>query len=63
MNWMRDIYEKEETTTIWEKIGMVLMIIAMLAVFWACAAIGSAYEEHQLCMNGVVEHCIEEDFQ
>lgn len=62
MNKMGDIIYEEETT-IWEKVGMVLMAIAMLAVFWACAAVGSAYEEHKLCMNGAVEHCIEEDFQ
>ena len=62
MNKVGDIYE-EEPTTIWEKIGMVFMAIVMLAVFWACAAIGSAYEEHRLCMNGAVEHCIGEDFQ
>ena len=61
MNKVGDYLEEE--TTIWEKIGMVLTIIAMLAVFWACAAIGSAYEEHRLCMNGAVEHCIPEDFQ
>ena len=53
----------EEETTIWEKIGMVLTAIIMIAMFWARAAIGRAYEEHKLCMNGAVEHCIPEDFQ
>ena len=53
----------EEETTIWEKIGMIFTAVAFVAVFWFCAAVGSAYEEHTLCMNGAVEHCIEEDFQ
>lgn len=53
----------EEKTTIWKKIEMVLIAIVMLVMFWICAAIGSAYEEHKLCMNGAVEYCIPEDFQ
>ena len=53
----------EEETTIWEKVGMIFTAVAFVAVFWFCAAVGSAYEEHKLCMNGAVEHCIEADFE
>ena len=53
----------EEETTIWEKVGMIFTAVAFVAVFWFCAAVGSAYEEHKLCMNGAVEHCIDSDFE
>lgn len=61
MNKVGD-YSKEETTIL-EKIKMVFIAIAMIVMFWAFAAIASAYEEHKLCMNGAIEHCIPEDFQ
>ena len=53
----------EEETTFWQKVGMFCTVVAFIGVFWFCAAVGSAYQEHQLCMNGAVEHCIPEDFE
>jgi len=63
MNW-GDIYDNEsKATSIWQKLGEVIMIVAFAAVFIGLMWVGSAYEEHRLCMNGAIEHCIEEDFQ
>lgn len=62
MNW-QDIYENESHTSIWQKIGEVLLIVAFIALLWGIMTVASAYEEHKLCMNGAVEHCIEADFQ
>lgn len=62
MNW-GDIYDNEPRQTIWQKIGGILGCIAVVAIFWGIMMVASAYEEHKLCMNGAVEHCIEQDFQ
>ena len=63
MNWMRDIYEDNEPTSIWKKIGAVLVTLLFLVFLWGIMAVASAYEEHKLCMNGAIEHCIPSDFQ
>ena len=62
MNW-QDIYDNESHTSIWKKIGEVLLIVAFIAMLWGIMTVASAYEEHKLCMNGAVEHCILADFQ
>lgn len=62
MNW-QDIYDNESHTSIWKKIGEVLLIVAFIAMLWGIMTVASAYEEHKLCMNGAVEYCIPEDFQ
>lgn len=62
MNFVGDIYY-EEPKTIWQKIGTFLGIILFLGCLWGIVTVASAYEEHKLCMNGAVEHCIPEDFQ
>lgn len=63
MNW-GDIYNNEaRATSIWQKLGEALAIVAFFAIFIGLMWVGSAYEEHKLCMNGAIEHCIEEDFQ
>lgn len=59
-----DIWDNEtRATSIWEKVGMFFGCVAFIGIFWGLMMIGSAYEEHKLCMNGAVEHCIEADFQ
>lgn len=61
-DWTKNVCPEEKWTFL-ETLGAIGITIALLAMFWACAAIGNAYEEHRLCMNGAVEYCIEEDFQ
>ena len=62
MNW-GDIYDNETKQTVWERICAVLGIILFVVFLWGIMFVASAYEEHQLCMNGAIEHCIPEDFQ
>lgn len=61
MNKMNDYIE--ERVTLRQRIGMLLVSVVFLGIFWFCLAVGNAYEDHMLCMNGAVEHCIPEDFQ
>lgn len=62
MDW-RDIYMNEKPMTAWDKICAVLGIILFVVFIVGIMAVGNAYEEHKLCMNGAIEHCIPEDFQ
>ena len=63
MNW-GDIYLNEaKPLTLWDKICGVLGIILFVVFLWGVMFVASAYEEHQLCMNGAIEHCIPEDFE
>lgn len=40
-------------------VGAMLVIAALYMMI----LVGKAYEEHRLCLNGVVEYCIPEDFE
>ena len=40
-----------------------LMAILVMVVMYGCMMVGSAYEDHQKCLNGYTEVCIPEDFQ
>lgn len=63
MNW-GDIYLNEaKPLTLWDKICGVLGIILFVVFLWGIVCVASAYEEHQLCMNGAIEHCIPADFE
>lgn len=42
--------------------NIICAILTVLCI-WMLLSIGAAYEEHLLCMNGAIEHCIPEDFQ
>lgn len=61
-DWQKDI-SPEEKWTFWEIISAICITVALLVMFWVCAAVGNAYEEHHLCLNGATEYCIPEDFQ
>lgn len=41
------------------------IIITILTILALCflLMVGSAYEQHMLCMNGATEYCIDSDFQ
>jgi len=43
-------------------LGNILGMLLAAVFLWMLFAIGYAYEEHKLCMNGAIEHCIEQDF-
>ena len=59
----RDYLEEDIKPTFWEKVGMIAVSMAFLALFWFCAAVGSAYEDPVRCLNGYEEVCIPEDFK
>lgn len=48
-----------------KKGGIMKIIYVILTVLfiWALLFIGSAYEQHLLCLNGASEYCIEQDFE
>lgn len=62
MNW-GDIYMNEKSMDAWEQVCAVLGIILFVIFIVGIIVVGNAYEEHKLCMNGAIEHCIPEDFQ
>ena len=41
----------------------VLSIVCVLICFWALIVVGSAYEQHVLCLRGQTDMCIEADFE
>lgn len=46
-----------------EKVLNIVYILLTLGIVYFAIAVGAAYEEHRLCLNGAVEHCIPEDFE
>jgi hypothetical protein len=56
-------FEEDEPKSIWKRIGEVLLIVAFIVILWGIMVVANAYEEHKLCMNGAVEHCIPADFE
>ena len=48
----------------WREILLNIVRTALLmAIMLFCLVTCQAYEEHKLCINGAVEHCIPEDFE
>ena len=63
MNKLGDIWYNEPQETIWDKIKMIGLALIVVAAMYSCSLVMMAQEEHQLCLNGAVEHCIPEDFE
>lgn len=55
MNYYQD--EDEDKITIKDIIGGM----AFVGIFYGLILIGSAWEDHQRCLNGATEYCIPED--
>lgn len=58
-----DIWYNESQETIWDKVKAVLLALLVVAAMYSCSLVMMAQQEHQLCMNGAVEHCIPKDFE
>lgn len=43
-------------------IKIIIGTVFLFAVLWFAAAIGTAYTDHQKCLNGATGYCIESDF-
>lgn len=46
-----------------EKVLNIAYILLTLGILYFGILVGAASEEHLLCLNGAVEHCIPEDFE
>lgn len=54
-------YQDEDTITIKNIIEGIFGGIAFIGLFYGLILLGSAWEDHQRCLNGATEYCIPED--
>ena len=54
-------YNDNDNLTIKDIIGGIFGGIAFIGFFYGLILLGSAWEDHQRCLNGATEYCIPED--
>ena len=63
LNYTNQIVNKEVKMNWREIVLNVVKTALLMAILLFTLVMCQAYEEHQLCLNGATEHCIEEDFK
>lgn len=54
-------YQDEDKITIKDIIGGIFGGMAFVVIFYILILLGSAWEDHQRCLNWATEYCIPED--